>query len=311
MRVLGDSDASPELDLHDYPVEPGEVWMLCSDGINAVVPEEETEQIVRTSPSVRAAADRLVERTLELGSPDNVTAVVVQVMDSEATPPSSVSSSVTEDPSPDTAQLRVAADGDLEATQALLRYDMAARPHELVGAALLATESGQIPLVTQGTGERRAAAMLSHKAALLEAKALRAQRDAERGGGKRRYRWLMPTLLTVCIAILASVVWLGYSWTQTRYYVGVDNGKVALYQGVSQNVGPLKLSHVDTTTKVPVSVLPSYTRQNLKNGIPGASRAEALTTLSQVMVTAKTKCEVVADDDSTKQPAYCDEEVPK
>ncbi|MGO3153209.1 MAG: PP2C family protein-serine/threonine phosphatase [Galactobacter sp.] len=311
MRVLGDSDASPELDLHEYPVEPGEVWMLCSDGINAVVPEEETEQIVRTARSVREAADRLVERTLELGSPDNVTAVVVQVMDSESEPPESHQPEAGEDPSPDTAQLKVAADGDLEATRALLRYDMSARPHELVGAAFLATESGQIPLVTQGTGERRAAALLNHKAALLEAKALRAQREAERGG-KRRHRWLMPAILAVCIALFASVIWLGYSWTQTRYYVGVDNGKVALFQGVSQNLGPIKLSHVDTKTKVPLDVLPAYTQQNLENGISGASRQEALTTLAQVMVTAKSQCEVIADDeDDSTQAAYCTEEVPK
>lgn len=32
MRVLGDVDASPELDITSFPVEAGERWLLCSDG---------------------------------------------------------------------------------------------------------------------------------------------------------------------------------------------------------------------------------------------------------------------------------------
>lgn len=315
MRVLGDSDASPELDLLEYPVEPGEMWMLCSDGINAVVPEEETERIMRSSASVREAADRLVERTLELGSPDNVTAVVVQVLDDAATPPSIHASPRPEDPSPDTEQLKVAADGDLEANQAILRHEMAARPHDLVGAAQLATESGQIPLVTQRSGERRAAALLNRKAAQLEAEALAASRHPLRGQG-RRARWLLPSILVVCVALLASVLWFGYSWTQTRYYVGVQDGKVAVFQGISQDLGPLKLSHVDTPTQIPLDVLPDYTQQGLTSGIPSATRQEAMTTLSQVLVSAKRHCDIVApdassDDTSEDLPAYCSEEVPQ
>lgn len=315
MRVLGDSDASPELDLLEYPVEPGEVWMLCSDGINAVVPEEETEEIMRTAGTVREAADRLVERTLELGSPDNVTAVVVKVVDDAATPPSLHASPRPEDPSPDTEQLKVAADGDLEANQAILRYEMATRPHDLVGAAQLATESGQMPLVTQRSGERRAAALLDRKAAQQQqAEALAASHRTIRGP-HRRARWLLPSILVVCVALLASVLWFGYSWTQTRYYVGVQDEKVTVFKGISQDIGPIKLSHVDTETDIPLDALPDYTQQSLRSGIPSATRTEALSTLSQVLITAKRKCDVVAPDaskdTSSSLPAYCSEEVPQ
>jgi len=317
MRVLGDSDASPELDLQEFPVEPGEVWMLCSDGINAVVPEEETEAIVRSASSVEAAAEALVARTLELGSPDNVTAVVVQVLDDAATPPSIPlgTEPPAQDPSPDTGQLRVAADGDLAANQAILRHQMATRPHSLVGAARLATESGQIPIVTQRSGERRAAALLNHKSAQAEAAALDEEPELLTDPPRRR-GWILPTILVVCVGLLASVLYFGYAWTQTRYFAGLDNGKVAVFQGISQDLGPLKLSHVDTPTQVPVEVLPAYWQDKLGTGIPAESREEAMNTLRQVVLKAKEQCTVVAPGTSSStppspEPAFCSEEVPQ
>ena len=317
MRVLGDSDASPELDLFEYPVLPGERWMLCSDGINAVVPEEETEEIMRTSPTVREAADRLVERTLELGSPDNVTAVVVEVLDDAATPPSlpATKPGETHDPSPDTGQLRVAADGDLEANQAILRHEMANRPHELVGAALLATESGQIPIVTQRSGERRAAALLNHKSAQVEAESLAPHVELLTDESPRRRGWILPTILVVCVALLASVLWFGYTWTQTRYYVGVQDEKVAVFQGVPQELGPLKLSHVIRTSQVPLDVLPDYWEQSLRSTIAADTQQEALNTLRQVILKAKETSAAVAPGGVTASqeplPAFCTEEVPQ
>ncbi|RII42323.1 serine/threonine-protein phosphatase [Galactobacter valiniphilus] len=317
MRVLGDSDASPELDLQEFPVEPGEVWMLCSDGINAVVPEEETERIVRLSGSVEDAANALVQRTLELGSPDNVTAVVVQVLDDAATPPSlpRTPAEAADDPSPDTGQLRVAADGDLAANQAILRHEMANRPHSLVGAALLATESGQIPIVTQRSGERRAAALLNHKSAQAEADALAPEAELLTDEPRRRRGWVLPGILVVCIGLLASVLYFGYTWTQTRYFAGLDNGKVAVFQGVSQDIGPLKLSHVDTTTQVPVDVLPKFWQDKLSAGIPAENRQEAMDTLRLIVLKAKEQCTVVAPGAggsvSSEAPAFCTEEVPQ
>lgn len=313
MRVLGDSDASPELDLNEFAVEPGERWLLCSDGINAVVPEEETEQIMRESSTVREAADRLVERTLELGSPDNVTAVVVEIRDDKEDHPES-GENAEDDPAPDTAQLRVAADGDLAANQAILRHEMANRPHELVGAAQLATDSGQIPIVTRRSGERRAAALLNHKSAAAEQAAFSSDADLLTDEPPRRRRWLAATVVALCAALLASVLWFGYAWTQTRYYVGADNGTVAVFNGVSQSVGPLKLSHVDTPSPIPLDALPAYNRQLVEQGITAESREAALNILRGILVKAKEQCNVVAPPsplpgvptpEVEQTPAYC------
>ncbi|WP_415856583.1 PP2C family protein-serine/threonine phosphatase, partial [Sinomonas sp. G460-2] len=79
MRVLGDVDASPELDLTSFDVGEGERWLLCSDGLN-YVPHEIVEQTVKNFEDVGECADRLIALTLAAGAPDNVTVVVADIV---------------------------------------------------------------------------------------------------------------------------------------------------------------------------------------------------------------------------------------
>ena len=78
MRVLGDVDASPELDLDTLDVEPGERWLLCSDGLNYVAGHV-VERTVRETRNLRECVELLVDLTLEAGSPDNVTVVMLEI----------------------------------------------------------------------------------------------------------------------------------------------------------------------------------------------------------------------------------------
>ena len=78
MRVLGDVDASPELDLTTFDAEPGERWLLCSDGLNAVLDDATVERIIRETRDLSACVNTLVDLTLAGGSPDNITIVVVR-----------------------------------------------------------------------------------------------------------------------------------------------------------------------------------------------------------------------------------------
>ena len=80
MRVLGDVDASPELDLDVLDVEPGERWLLCSDGLNYVAGHV-VERTVRETPDLRECAELLVNLTLEAGAPDNVTVVMLEIVE--------------------------------------------------------------------------------------------------------------------------------------------------------------------------------------------------------------------------------------
>ena len=78
MRVLGDVDASPELDLDTLAVQAGERWLLCSDGLNYVAGHV-VERTVRETKDLGECAELLVELTLEAGAPDNVTVVVLDI----------------------------------------------------------------------------------------------------------------------------------------------------------------------------------------------------------------------------------------
>lgn len=158
MRVLGDVDASPELDITQLEVTPGERWLLCSDGLTAVVPPSVIESKMRNLQDLRQVVDELVELTLAGGAPDNVTIVVVDVVDAPG--PEEDGQPASERLSDEAlAAAAPTAGGPVSAT--LLREDLQGRPHELVGAADLATQTGKIPIVTRRSTEKRAAALLT------------------------------------------------------------------------------------------------------------------------------------------------------
>jgi serine/threonine protein phosphatase PrpC len=58
-------------------LEPGDILLLCSDGLSNAVTDVEIAHILIGSPFA-ATADRLIERALDRGARDNVSAVVVE-----------------------------------------------------------------------------------------------------------------------------------------------------------------------------------------------------------------------------------------
>jgi serine/threonine protein phosphatase PrpC len=64
-------------DLVHGEVEPGDVFLLCSDGLSGLIADDEIAQILRRQP-IAPAADALIARTLQRGAKDNVTVVLVQ-----------------------------------------------------------------------------------------------------------------------------------------------------------------------------------------------------------------------------------------
>ena len=292
MRVLGDVDASPELDLATFEVEPGEKWLLCSDGLTAVLRDSDIENVLRSTNDIQRCVDILVELTLSGGSPDNVTVAVLELVDVPDDSPDAaapVSAPAAAERTPETAAVPLTgreaavADEDEPARAELIRQDLSSRPHILVGAASLATETGQIPIVTKRSAERRAARLLTHKAA-PETEAAPEEDEPKQ---RRRPRWLVPTALGLIAVLLAAVLWVGYTWTQTRYYVGSSDNNVAIYNGVSQSLGPIRLSTVTERTDIPVDSLPEYQRNRVQGTIPAKDLLHAEQIVEDLRGTAR------------------------
>ncbi len=79
MRVLGDMDPDPELDTFIMPTQPGDRWLLCSDGLSGVVDDAHTAKALGLGLAPGRTADNLLKQALDAGAPDNVTIVLVDV----------------------------------------------------------------------------------------------------------------------------------------------------------------------------------------------------------------------------------------
>jgi serine/threonine protein phosphatase PrpC len=309
MRVLGDVDASPELDLDTLDVKPGERWLLCSDGLNYVAGHV-VERTVRETKDLRECVETLVNLTLEAGSPDNVTVVMVEII--EETPDDVSTAAVDIVPSQLVTEAH-AADSDAGSNAAstspdpkasddkspaadkapekpvavepppstdphlgehlsaeVLRQELASRPHELVGAAATAAESGSIPTIAGRTVARRAATVLTHKADAPVAEA----DDAALGQPKPR-RWVTMSIAASVLVVLTVGLWLGYAWTQTRYYIGEYDSRVAIYNGVSQRLGPIQLSTLEAVTEIQMDSLPQFSQQRVRQTVPARDLYDA------------------------------------
>ena len=67
------------------PMYSGDRFLLCSDGITEYLGEVELGEIILKAASPALAANRLVDRAVELGGGDNATAVVVKVVEAGET----------------------------------------------------------------------------------------------------------------------------------------------------------------------------------------------------------------------------------
>jgi serine/threonine protein phosphatase PrpC len=241
MRVLGDVDAAPEIDTTVIETQPGDRWLLCSDGLSSYVADDKMQAVLNTVPAAEDAARRLVKESLDQGAPDNVTVVVVDVDDtgdSSHTPPITVGSAATP------------LSFDNDSTRRPLRLPT------LLLHPLKATQPDPSHFEPESDG-------------YLDELILEDRRRARR----RRITWAVGLALAI-IAIIAGSLF-GYQWTQTRYYVGENDGNVAIFQGVQQSLGPFPLSTVVEETAISLSDLPAFTRSSVEDTINADDLEEA------------------------------------
>lgn len=83
-RSLG-GDLFVAVDVNEHQVVPGDVLLLCSDGLHGAVPEKQIELIISDNPDLRTAAKELIHAANQLDGSDNVSVQLVRVRSVERT----------------------------------------------------------------------------------------------------------------------------------------------------------------------------------------------------------------------------------
>jgi PPM family protein phosphatase len=83
MRTLQDgSEAEPDLFIHNAVV--GDRYLICSDGLTAVLDDEMVAEVLRSETDRDAAVERFVRLANAGGGPDNITCIVADLVDAPA-----------------------------------------------------------------------------------------------------------------------------------------------------------------------------------------------------------------------------------
>lgn len=76
-RALGGTQ-EPLVDVVEEKLRTGDVWLLCSDGLNTMLDDEEICALLAKYPDIRTAARQLVFEANRKGGVDNVTVVIAR-----------------------------------------------------------------------------------------------------------------------------------------------------------------------------------------------------------------------------------------
>ncbi len=233
MRVLGDMDARPEIDTFIMPTQPGDRWLLCSDGLSGVADDAHIAKALALGLAPGRTADSLLKQALDGGAPDNVTIVLVDVGGHHPV---------------------------FSGTPTIV--GSASNP---IGVDVPAARPGRTSWLHPA---RQAANEPTHFEPAAEYLEELIEEDRRRAR-RRRIGWIVGLVLV--LAILAASAIAGYQWTQTRYFVGSDEDTVVIFRGVQQNIGPITLSSPYEDTGIPLDDLPNYQRNAIENTITARS----------------------------------------
>lgn len=251
MRVLGDVDASPEIDTWTLDTRPGDRWLICSDGLSGVVKHDDLVAALASRDAPKQVAEKLVRQSLDAGAPDNVTVVILDIADVNR-------GETMKDPV------------TVGSAAAPLSFDTEAKP---------TTRTTRLPSLR--LHPIRPATGPTHFEPQSEDYYDELIEEDQRRVRRRRITWLVGVIVLVLAIALAAL--LGYQWTQSRYFIGTtDSGNVAIFQGVQQDLGPISLSHVYEESAVSVDDLPGYDKTLVEQTINADSLESAQAIVDQL-----------------------------
>jgi len=78
-RCLG-SERTARTDLYELELKPGEHLLLCSDGLSNTLTDQELLYEVLHGGEIESCCQRMLDAAMSRGAPDNVTAVLIQIL---------------------------------------------------------------------------------------------------------------------------------------------------------------------------------------------------------------------------------------
>ena len=201
-RALG---TDPEVDVDTFTVEaePGDLFLLCSDGLTTMVADEEITDIVRGADDLAQATKALVKAANRAGGEDNITVVLFSL---------------------------AAAEEPLEDT-------VVAGPNGRGEADLEDTISGlEAPTIRTAVP---AAVLEREREAEHEPWGPAAEEEEPERAPKRRPRWRRRLLWSLLALVFVLAVVAAAFWAVSRAnFIGTDDdGYVVVYQGIPWELG--------------------------------------------------------------------------
>jgi protein phosphatase len=236
-RAMDGRDVEPEYSVRQ--VNPGDRYLICSDGLSGVVSAETIGETLREYVDPGQCVDRLIALALRGGGPDNITVIIADAHDED-----------------------IVEDAPVVGGAAARDRGMTAAPEgESTPAARAAS-------LTAGAAPRPATP--AENPATPDDDARPARRP-----------WRTAVLLGVLVAVLGGLLWIGWHYTQSQYYVGVtDDGHVAVFKGVPGSIAGFSLSEVDTTSTIKIDALTQVAQDRVRKGIAAGTETEAQSILS-------------------------------
>ena len=242
MRVLGDAAPTLEIDFATHELRAGDRWLLCSDGLSGVVPEEVMSRILTSDVDPAEAVELLVGEALEFGAPDNVTVVITDIQQ----------------------------DANAASVKPLFVGSAAKEVviEERTGNRLLRLLSPR-NLVELFTPAEDQTSYAPESKELLE----KILRDT-----KRKLRWRTVRVILSWILLAGAIFGVGYgayAYTQTRFFVAEYEGQVTIFRGIREELGPLKFSQPYFQSDIAVDQLPELERRSVEESIPAENLEDA------------------------------------
>ena len=80
-KYLGSKEVGEGPEVKTIALQPGDRFLLCTDGLTGPVTDEQLLSFIQSNPDVQACADGLGQLALDSGSRDNVSCILIEVVD--------------------------------------------------------------------------------------------------------------------------------------------------------------------------------------------------------------------------------------